>query len=602
MKTMSWSQLNKILAIVIGTAFLFALVSGLCYRGQKTIPDMGDAMDLNESWIIQTDEAYDRATDLPCHLEAAKGEAISISHFLPDDIGNDYGIAFRSVYNEVQVKIGDTVIYQYGVEEHRPFLHAPVPNWNFVPIDQQYAGELLTITQISEYGKYSGLFPAIQIGSRSALLYAQWKQNGWGLLLSVMLLVFMVGLLCVAVGIRIHRTLDLRFRYYIILVAVIALWSISGSPLLSVYFQNGYLLWMLHIVFRMVIPMAYLMFLRGYAQKKQLATAIDIGLLCAGLLYVTVVILQLMGLLEFAVTYDTLGTVYSVGFLAYTAALWIGWMGYKRKELAMITVANTFLSIAGVIHFFVRPNHLYQTEGAFWQLSIMCYLFILLAAVLAVVIRQMNETLHHAEEGYSGQRAVAVAMMNPNFLFASLNSLLSMIKAGSGSAAKFVFAFSKYLRYNLDSVREEKMIPFQEELGHIAAYLEIQQMRMPEMKVAIEDKIHDFMVPARSIEAIVENAVKHGIAKKQCGQVIVRSYERRDSYAIQIVDEGMGFDTDMLYRKQTPTSMAVIRKRLEEYNGAVIEVTSKHQKGTIVTVKLPKTKTNAPNTGAGQQA
>lgn len=133
------------------------------------------------------------------------------------------------------------------------------------------------------------------------------------------------------------------------------------------------------------------------------------------------------------------------------------------------------------------------------------------------------------------------------------------------------------------------MIPFEEELGHITAYLEIQQMRLPDLQVVIEDKFHDFQVPARSIEAIVENAVKHGIGKNENkGRVIVRSYERRDAYAIQIVDEGAGFDTDMLYRKETPTSMKTLRERLEQTIDAVIEVNSKLEKGTIVTVKIPK--------------
>ena len=135
------------------------------------------------------------------------------------------------------------------------------------------------------------------------------------------------------------------------------------------------------------------------------------------------------------------------------------------------------------------------------------------------------------------------------------------------------------------------MIPFETELDHIASYLELQQMRMPELKVLIEDKMHNFSVPARSIESMVENAVKYGIAKNENrGQVTVRSYERRDCYAIQIVDEGSGFDIDMLYLKETPTSMKTVRERLERGNDAVIEVNSRIGKGTIITVKLPKKK------------
>lgn len=591
MKNISWSQLNIILTIMISTTLLLALIGGIFYRSPKERIQIEDVTDMNDAWIIATNEEYDSSTNLPCNLEANKGEPVSISHFLPENIGLDYGIAFQTVYNAVQVKVDGTIIYQYGVDEKRPFISSPVPTWNLVPIDSQYAGKLVTITQISEYGTYSGLFTSVQGGSCSALLYRHWMENGWGLLLSVIFLLLTLGLIGVALAVGIHKKVDMRFRYFILLAGTILLWSISGSPLISLFTKNGYGFWLLHILTRMLIPVAYLVFLRGFEQKKRLVMFIDIGILLSGILYVAVTVLQILGLLEFAVTYDIAGNLYSIGFVVYTIAIVIGWLKYGRKELQAISIANIWLGIAGVINLFIRPNHLYQTEGTFWQISVMIYLFILLGITVKEVIVQMNQKVNRVEEEYSGQRAVAVTMMNPNFLFSCLNSLLTMTKTGSRNSAKFVFAFSKYLRYNFDSVREDKLVSFQEELGHLSSYLELQQMRMPELQVLIEDKFHDFSVPCRSVEAIVENAVKYGIGKNENhGQVIVRSYERRDSYAIQIVDDGIGFDTDLLYRKDTPTSMKTIRDRLEQQIGAVLEVNSRPQKGTIVTVKIPKNK------------
>lgn len=589
MKNISWTQINIILVIAISTVVLLCIFGGIFYQTDRMLVQMDDVMEMNDAWIIETNEDYDSATDLPCKLEVTKGEPISISHFLPDKLGADYGIAFRSVYNQVQVKVGDRILYQYGVEERQPFVSSPVPNWNFVPIDSQYAGELLTITQVSNYGAYSGLFPSVEISSRSALLYRQWLRYGWGILLSVVLLCLTIGLGIIAVRIRRQRKLDLRFRYYLLLEGAMLLFSISGSPLLSIYLKNGFLFWLMHILLRMLIPILYLVFLRGFVQNKRLILAVDLGIIDAGIIYIVAVVLQMMGLLEFPFTYQTLEVIYGLSFLVITAGITIGWLKYKRKELRSVSVANLFLSAAGIGNLFLRPNHLYQIESTFWQVSVMLYLFLLLGAVVEVLLKQMEERIQETEAAYSGQRSMAVSMMNPNFLFAALNSLLTMTKTKSGNSAKFVFAFSKYLRYNLDSVREDRIIPFLEELEHISAYLEIQQLRMPELKITIEDKMHDFQVPARSIEAIVENAVKHGIGKKENrGQVIIRSYERRDAYAIQIVDDGIGFDTDMLYRKNTPTSMKTVRERLEQSTGAVLEVKSRLDKGTIVTVKLPK--------------
>ena len=589
MKNISWSQLNSIVAIVISTAVLLGILGSVLYQTPEETSGMPDVTEMNDAWIIRTEGDYDSAVDLPCNLEVSKGEPVSISHFLPEQISGDYGIAFRSIYNQVQVKVGDTILYQYGVDEVRPWNRSPVPHWNYVPIDVQYAGQLLTITQISEYGSYSGLFPEVFEGSKSALIYQQWRQSGVATIGMILLLLLTIGVVAIAAGQRLLEKQEMRLRYYVVLLVLVGLWSISGNPVITDMTAHGYSWWLVHILTRMLIPIVYLLFLRGYMQRRRMTMLVDGGMLITALAYVTAVILQLLGLVEFSQSYEVLGGLYRIGFLLYTVIMAIGWLRYQQRELRAITIVQSLLVAAGGIDLFVRPNHLYQQESTFWQMAVVVYMFLLIWLVIRLIMEQIRQQVIQAEEGYEGQRAQAVAMMNPNFLFAALNSLLNITKREAPHTAKFIFAFSKYLRYNFDSVRKEQLIPFAQELEHIVAYLELQRMRMPGLQIEIEDKLHDFFVPSRSIEAIVENAAKYGIGKNgNQGRIIVRSYERRDSYAIQIVDEGAGFDTDMLYHKDTPTSMKTVRQRLEASVGGVIEVNSRYGVGTIVTVKVPK--------------
>ena len=412
------------------------------------------------------------------------------------------------------------------------------------------------------------------------------------MILSAVLILLCLGLSIVVISMRRHLKDHPQLLYYEIFAVTITLWNLSGNPLLASYMGMNYMFWLVHMLMRMLLPVVWLLLLRTYMQTKRLLQLVDLGILAAGIGYVILTVLQVLGLLEFAVTYEAVNVVCGIGFVLYTVCLILGWLKYRKAELRGLAVSNLVLCIAGLIRLFVRPNHLYQLEGTFWQISVMVYCYLLLAAVIETYIRSVKQKVNQIEGEYQSQRAEAVAMMNPNFLFATLNLILTLVKKGSGQAAKLIFAFSEYLRYNLNSIREDTLIQFEEELSHIKTYLEIQQLRMPEMELQIEDKFHEFYVPSRSLEAIVENAVKHGIGKNENrGKVIIRSYERRDSYAVQIVDEGVGFDTDMLYRKETPTGMKRIRERLEKI-GAVLEVVSRPGKGTIVTVRFPKKKIN----------
>ena len=86
---------------------------------------------------------------------------------------------------------------------------------------------------------------------------------------------------------------------------------------------------------------------------------------------------------------------------------------------------------------------------------------------------------------------------------------------------------------------------------------------------------------------MIENAVVHGVAgKDNKGNVVIRTYEREDGYAIQIIDDGCGFDTDHL-KKTSATSLKVTLEQLKKNTHARTEVVSRPGKGTVITMILP---------------
>ena len=106
-------------------------------------------------------------------------------------------------------------------------------------------------------------------------------------------------------------------------------------------------------------------------------------------------------------------------------------------------------------------------------------------------------------------------------------------------------------------------------------------------------------MPPLSVQPLVENAVKHGICTRvEGGTVTIRSREEADAYVVEVEDDGVGFDPEELEQRQawggaehkyTHIGLANIRFRVEELAGGSLAVASQPGKGTLVTVRFPKT-------------
>ena len=117
--------------------------------------------------------------------------------------------------------------------------------------------------------------------------------------------------------------------------------------------------------------------------------------------------------------------------------------------------------------------------------------------------------------------------------------------------------------------------------------------------MAVEYNIEatDFMVPPLSLQAIVENAVKHGIEKKVGGGTItVSSKEEGKNIIITIADNGVGFSVDDIAQNERKNSkrkhvgIYAATYRLENLCGGKLEYSSKRGEGTTAIITIPKKK------------
>ncbi|MEG0377345.1 MAG: histidine kinase, partial [Eubacterium sp.] len=187
--------------------------------------------------------------------------------------------------------------------------------------------------------------------------------------------------------------------------------------------------------------------------------------------------------------------------------------------------------------------------------------------------------------------ALMMSQIQPHFMYNTLQAIQVLCRKDSDTAQKTIVKFSEYLRHNMDFVEMKGLISFKEDFNHIKCYVDIEQIRFQErLRMAYDIQVDDFMIPPLSIQPLVENAIKHGICKKaEGGTVIVRTRKEANRIIIEVMDNGIGFDTAIL--KETNTkSMGTrnVRFRLEHMVGATLTIKSIPGEGTYQVVSIPQ--------------
>jgi sensor histidine kinase YesM len=192
------------------------------------------------------------------------------------------------------------------------------------------------------------------------------------------------------------------------------------------------------------------------------------------------------------------------------------------------------------------------------------------------------------------QMQLMTSQIQPHFIFNSLNTIYYLVEKDPALAQNAISTFSDYLRVNIESLKSTSLIPFSKELEHVQSYLSLEKMRFDdEVEFRYEIYTDRFMVPSLSLQPLVENAVKHGIGKKNGGgAVIIRSYEDEENIYIEVEDDGVGFDVSGIKETSCMEHAGVgienVRRRLKSSCDGRIIIESVVGSGTKVKLVLPK--------------
>uniref|UniRef100_Q02A00 Signal transduction histidine kinase, LytS n=1 Tax=Solibacter usitatus (strain Ellin6076) TaxID=234267 RepID=Q02A00_SOLUE len=210
----------------------------------------------------------------------------------------------------------------------------------------------------------------------------------------------------------------------------------------------------------------------------------------------------------------------------------------------------------------------------------------------ALEIAERLDTLRREEMNRLVSQAELRALqsqINPHFLFNALNTLYGTIPREAAGARRMVINLAEIFRYFLQSDRT--FVPLAQEMQIVRAYLEVEQLRLGErlrVEFEVDDAALEVPVPVLSIQPLVENAIKHGVAQSsEPGYVRVR-IERRGEQLNIVVENS----NERPYASVTGTGVGLqnVRRRLEICYGpgATLRLAPDEQR-TIAEISIPLT-------------
>jgi LytS/YehU family sensor histidine kinase len=178
--------------------------------------------------------------------------------------------------------------------------------------------------------------------------------------------------------------------------------------------------------------------------------------------------------------------------------------------------------------------------------------------------------------------------LNPHFLFNSLNALNVLVRdARHVEATRMLELLSEVLRQVLRTDQPHE-IALEDELNFLRQYLAIEQVRFSDrLRVAfvVDDTLLDAAVPGFVLQPLVENALRHGVAKKRSAGSLEIGAKREDALLrLWVRDDGPGLDP----ASREGVGLANTRERLRTlYGDEGALVLSADQTGTIATIRVP---------------
>ncbi|MET4107065.1 histidine kinase [Hymenobacter sp. UYP22] len=134
------------------------------------------------------------------------------------------------------------------------------------------------------------------------------------------------------------------------------------------------------------------------------------------------------------------------------------------------------------------------------------------------------------------------AQINPHFMFNGLNNIRALVMEDPARTRDMITHLSDLLRYSIQ-LNSAEQVPLRRELEIVEHYLQLEALQLEERlryTLDVDPAALDVSIPPMTLQLLVENAIKHGLAPRPAGGFIHLTAQLNDSSTLHITVRNTG--------------------------------------------------------------
>ena len=572
---------DRLLAVLIVIAVLSGIalvVSAYTNPGMKCVSPA-----INSFFILQPDSITEEA--IPAYAGVRRTYSFDLSK-LSDSGGRSRSLFVYLRHTYALLELDGSVCVDTGEDLETPHIgRTPGNYWLSLPIYADYAESVLTIALTPSYNSVRDETPTFYVIDRQPLLTMLLMPREAALIaLSLVAVAAGLFLMLLAFSLRLEAV-DRHRAFFIGAVTLAAgLWKLSGLSSVSLmldFYGKQKAIWFLgaaSYLLMMVLSLRLLTVLRADGTTR-------LGKVCCFFAVAAALLLMLLQALNAVELHDVL-MWYGIGMASLHL---IALLGEKPGKQELFWLLPTFLAMGTDLLIYLHTGAI--STAPVFLIWIVLNLFVRGFGFLREAIGRERLLRIKDEELRDAQLQTLVNQIRPHFIYNTLATIHVFCRDEPAQAMQLIEHFNDYLHANFTAITAKEPVPFDEEMKHTKAYLAVEAaLYLDKLSVEYQTEATHFRLPPLTLQPIVENSIKHGIAKTHKPEhICICSRRTKSGFEISVEDDGPGFSVEAAHADDGEGHVGLqnVRERLVLMCGGTLTVTPRASGGTVVTVFVP---------------